>query len=226
MAKRYRNWSDDEDTVIVLSIALGRSTTETATDLSVTKDACRGRARWLGHKFSASSEVQRARHLAGVAAIWGSPQRYAAHVQAVQAGRKQRRRLPKPPVPRCQKRLRAYVAVSTAVRNGTLVRPCICETCGSTPGSGRDGRPLIQGHHHLGYDLPLEVQWLCIPCHIAADRMRSGEKNGAAVLTQEKVSEIRRRWATGKETKRGLAREFMVRDRTIRLVVENRTWVS
>jgi len=48
----------------------------------------------------------------------------------------------------------AHTAVARAIRNGTLVRqPCIrCEKIKSIA-------------HHEDYDKPLEVMWLCQPCH-------------------------------------------------------------
>lgn len=50
-----------------------------------------------------------------------------------------------------------------------------------------------------------------------------GENNHAAVLTVEKVLEIRRRYEAG-ETKAALSREFGVAWTNIRLIVERRSW--
>lgn len=48
----------------------------------------------------------------------------------------------------------AHNQVARAVRNGTLVRqPCV--RCG-------EAKSLA---HHEDYDKPLEVMWLCQPCH-------------------------------------------------------------
>lgn len=52
---------------------------------------------------------------------------------------------------------RAYNLVHKAVARGELERPDTCSTC-ATPGP-------VEGHHHLGYAHPLEVLWLCRPCH-------------------------------------------------------------
>ena len=53
-----------------------------------------------------------------------------------------------------KRRGRAHSAVSFAIRSGTLVRrPCI--RCG-------DEKSVA---HHENYDKPLEVMWLCQPCH-------------------------------------------------------------
>lgn len=51
----------------------------------------------------------------------------------------------------------ARSAVGTAIRNGTLVRPSRCSSC------GRKCRP--QAHHRNGYRRALDVIWLCSECH-------------------------------------------------------------
>lgn len=48
--------------------------------------------------------------------------------------------------------------------------PKNCQKCGCVP-KCRDGRRAIQGHHHRGYDRPLDVVWLCARCHYREDRM-------------------------------------------------------
>lgn len=58
----------------------------------------------------------------------------------------------------------AQSAVARAVREGALVRPDACERCG-----GSETR--IEGHHP-DYHRPLDVRWLCIPCHAQADARR------------------------------------------------------
>jgi hypothetical protein len=52
----------------------------------------------------------------------------------------------------------AYVhtLVSNAVRQGQLVRPLVCEACGNIRRTWA---------HHDDYLKPLEVRWLCKPCH-------------------------------------------------------------
>jgi hypothetical protein len=48
----------------------------------------------------------------------------------------------------------AHYAVAQAIRSGILVRmPCI-----------RCGKEKTEAHHE-DYDKPLEVMWLCTPCH-------------------------------------------------------------
>src|SRR5579863_6661666 len=55
-------------------------------------------------------------------------------------------------------KLQSRAIFAHAVKSGRLVRPKRCEQCGRCP------RYAIQGHH-TDYDKPLEVQWLCRPCH-------------------------------------------------------------
>ena len=50
----------------------------------------------------------------------------------------------------------AHVAVGNAVRDGRLLKQP-CESCGS---------PYVQAHHD-DYSKPLDVRWLCVPCHNA-----------------------------------------------------------
>lgn len=51
----------------------------------------------------------------------------------------------------------AHRVVFRAVRSGRLVRPTACERCGESP-------KRIEAHHP-DYDRPLDVLWLCKPCH-------------------------------------------------------------
>lgn len=66
-------------------------------------------------------------------------------------------------------RAAAHCAVHRAIARGTLVRP---ETC-QTEGCGR-GRPEA---HHDDYSKPLEVRWLCKPCHVRADAERRARED-------------------------------------------------
>lgn len=49
-----------------------------------------------------------------------------------------------------------WAKVGEAVRSGALVKPDACEDC--------DGPGPLHGHHE-DYDKPLEVAWICPPCH-------------------------------------------------------------
>src|SRR3990167_2638776 len=68
-------------------------------------------------------------------------------------------------------RYKSRAKASWAVFHGKLTRKTFCEKCGSSPPLQRNGASAIQKHHHKGYDHPLDVQWLCIPCHRKADKL-------------------------------------------------------
>jgi len=59
---------------------------------------------------------------------------------------------------------RAYRAVEQALIAGVLVRPSHCSECGCHEAEHR-----VEAHHH-DYSLPLDVRWLCTPCHRAVHR--------------------------------------------------------
>ena len=50
-----------------------------------------------------------------------------------------------------------------AVAAGKIAKPTHCSSCGNYA-------KRIEGHHHLGYDHPLEVLWLCHSCHRIAHK--------------------------------------------------------
>lgn len=62
--------------------------------------------------------------------------------------------------------INAQKAVDEALRAGVLVRPDTCSGCGCSSSEHR-----IEAHHH-DYSKPLEVIWLCTPCHRRLDAMR------------------------------------------------------
>ncbi len=68
-----------------------------------------------------------------------------------------------------------------AIEQGILVRPDNCEQCGAS-GTAKDGRSLIQAHH-ADYNRPLDVMWLCQPCHHAWHR-----RHRAIALAREAVA--------------------------------------
>jgi hypothetical protein len=53
-------------------------------------------------------------------------------------------------------------AVDTAIQSGRLIRPETCSACGS--------HAPIEAHHP-DYSKPLEVVWLCNPCHVEVHRV-------------------------------------------------------
>jgi hypothetical protein len=66
----------------------------------------------------------------------------------------------------------ARSAVTHAVRSGVLTKPRHCQACGD---SGR-----LCGHH-ADYTRPLDVTWLCLPCHAELHReLRALQKESVA----------------------------------------------
>jgi len=59
----------------------------------------------------------------------------------------------------------AHRAVRRAIKNGSLIRPATCESCGVVE--------VIESHHE-DYGKPLIVQWLCRECHVAVHRKHTG----------------------------------------------------
>lgn len=57
-------------------------------------------------------------------------------------------------------KVRARNILNDAVRDGLVLKPSACEECGDEP----EPREL-QGHHE-DYAKPLDVRWLCRPCHV------------------------------------------------------------
>ena len=76
----------------------------------------------------------------------------------------------------CRKRptkKNAYMAVEAAIRAGIITRPDRCSGCGCPNSEHR-----IEAHHY-DYSRPLDVIWLCTPCHRKMDaqkRIREGLK--------------------------------------------------
>ena len=63
-------------------------------------------------------------------------------------------------------RKNAHMALDAAVRAGAIERPTVCSGCGCT-----DAEHRIEAHHH-DYAKPLDVIWLCTPCHRRMDAQR------------------------------------------------------
>ena len=64
----------------------------------------------------------------------------------------------------------AHMAVDAAIRAGVIENPQVCYGCGCKPPEHR-----IEAHHH-NYSKPLEVIWLCTPCHRRMDQQRQKEE--------------------------------------------------
>jgi hypothetical protein len=136
----------------------------------------------------------------------------------------------------------AHMRVHSAIKSGALVRPAKCERCLRDPGRGKDGRSLIQAHHH-DYTKPLDVEWICARCHRvttpfpanpgapvfgARNGMRThpglsaGSRNGSAKLSEAMVAYIK--------SKRGavpavdLAKQYGVTDALIRRIWRGANW--
>lgn len=54
-------------------------------------------------------------------------------------------------------RIKAYITFRKAILKGKIIKPVRCSMCGECS-------PKIQGHHS-DYTKPLEVIWVCHPCH-------------------------------------------------------------
>lgn len=79
---------------------------------------------------------------------------------------------------------RAQNIAEQAIASGALIRPRLCESCLTEGLAFRDGRSPIQAHHP-DYNRPLDVMWLCQPCHhswhaeSAAIPLRGGDADGS-----------------------------------------------
>lgn len=67
---------------------------------------------------------------------------------------------------------KAWHAVAYALKIGILVRQN-CQYCDD---------PDSDAHHHKGYDHPLDVLWLCQPCH---QRLENENEAGLAIVKGE-----------------------------------------
>ena len=88
-------------------------------------------------------------------------------------------------------RMKAYGKVHSAIKRGDLKKPAGCECCGDPERKGRDGRSLLQAHHHNGYDEALDVQWLCTGCHAPDTPRPCGTDNPASKFSEASVSLMR-----------------------------------
>jgi len=66
--------------------------------------------------------------------------------------------------PDCKKKVLARVAARHQVFAGKVGKPTHCGKCGR-----RFPRHHIHGHHHNGYDNPLDVIFICRWCHQVED---------------------------------------------------------
>lgn len=68
----------------------------------------------------------------------------------------------RPKQTRDQEKNRARMEAWLAIKRGDLT-PQPCEVCGESP-VAHDGRRAVHAHHD-DYGKPLDVRWLCYPCH-------------------------------------------------------------
>ena len=68
------------------------------------------------------------------------------------------------------------------LRAGNVTRPAACEECGAT------GRKIEAAHRD--YSRPLDVRWLCRPCHVRWDKAEP--KGGTERVDTERHKEPER----------------------------------
>ena len=65
----------------------------------------------------------------------------------------------------------AYRVVEAAVKAEAITKPQVCQGCGCS-----DNEHRIEAHHY-DYSKPLDVIWLCTPCHRQMDKLRRKHEN-------------------------------------------------
>ena len=71
---------------------------------------------------------------------------------------------------------KAHNKVNNAIRDGRLTKPHNCEVCGE--------EKRVVGHHK-DYSIPLDVDWLCQPCHVAWHHKNGEGLNGGIGVLQK-----------------------------------------
>ncbi len=126
------------------------------------------------------------------------------------------------PKKRCPIQSRAHRMVRDAIKYGRMVRPENCQKCGDNPGKGSDGRSKIQGHHHKGYDFPLDVEWICAACHRMETpfNVPKGTEAKATKLTESDILDIR----TKRMSQAAFANLYSVAQSNICYIQNRKTW--
>ena len=73
---------------------------------------------------------------------------------------------------RNEEKRKAHIKVGNALRSGRLTKPACCQRC-NIQTTKLDG-------HHEDYSKPLEVMWLCEPCHGQRHREINAERRAKA----------------------------------------------
>lgn len=119
---------------------------------------------------------------------------------------------------------KARHAVNNAIRSGHISRPSACERCLKRPGLAKDGRSLIQAHHH-DYAKPLEIEWICHQCHTDETTLERGTQCGHAKLTASDAVRIRDMASRGVFTGK-IAEKFGLNRSTIQNIVNRKNWTK
>lgn len=82
-----------------------------------------------------------------------------------EANRERRREMVRQHRKRHPEKAKARWQLQSAVKEGRIEKPLTCERCAQT----FEKKDEIQGHHR-DYSKPLEVEWICRPCHVACHR--------------------------------------------------------
>lgn len=92
---------------------------------------------------------------------------------------------------------RARKLTSAAIAAGVLINPGVCYGCGCTSDERR-----IEAHHH-DYRYPLDVVWVCTPCHRRLDQMRVLHEQG---ISPEEYQ--RKKWKAINKAKRAMEKVY------------------
>lgn len=126
-------------------------------------------------------------------------------------------------MPIMDEKSKAQHILNQKVRSGKIVRPDACSRCGDKPPRLRDGRSAIQGHHHRGYDHPLDVEWLCVSCHRDETPAPYGSRAGAAKVGWDRVDTIREMYSRGEQILR-IAEHLGLERTTVGRIARGTSW--
>jgi hypothetical protein len=94
---------------------------------------------------------------------------------------------------------KVHALAAQAEKDGIIVRPDKCETC-------KEDKTLLR--HHRDYSKPLEVNWVCVKCHVKEHKANKELKDPCGELNRASSKEKRRmaadRFLVAKYRSRGL----------------------